>query len=710
MNQTFNHTRTEPEEDLLQCPYDPVHRILPKRMQTHLLKCRRAILGQPTSPYYQRALNMDVCKFNSKHHVQKDALDAHHNNCPDKKEYFSNVTQVTSSDDPDKLPGWMKLVDDSVLKKQPAGDEETWEDEWQETYDPMEKINSNTDIIYNPQGLSKAKKRDYAYNRRLQAEGVLTEATNSFCKDEENWGEEDWNTNEWSSTRNNTDAQKTNSKSNENVNAWSQKQNNTKSKTNNKGRKVETNRNQHTSDGWTEVAPRFRKDKYKNNGNGFVQENNESWGWDNNPTPTAIKSNIGRNSFDQKTNTQDGWGSESRPTPSNSSSYQKVQLDEQAWNKNDSWGKEIGFASSIISHDVPTAPISNDYSNDDDGGWGKETLSSINPYLNQHQSIEKVVEDDEGWEGEEYTPEPYIDPWGTVIGTDPDEIASKLSVEQKKLEEEKTCETWGGSTIDVAPVSLGTSNTAPKHKKGDRKSEGSGPKLSGNARAFAPPEFPPHSKLTRNAMEFTPPGYPSETGNNSKLPVLTSNAELPKENISSTTSILTTDTDTPASVLTENDSEMEQNKKPPAPPPGFPQAAPSESGSSEVSFNPAGDNKCEPGENTFSHEDRNKKVGGKKVNVELEDNAKKTSVDIPAQQNSKLHHRSNSAKARKRSGGRKKREKNHDKNKTDRITNISKIASTSMAVKCLALAIVIGLFISLYFVIVIVLLSLKTDM
>ena len=114
----------EPEEELVQCPYDPVHRILPKRMQTHLIKCRKAVLGQPTSPYYQRALNMEICKFSTKHHIQKEQLDAHHRNCPDKKEFFSNTIQTTSSNQPEKRPGWMDLVDDGYLKKQqPAVDD-----------------------------------------------------------------------------------------------------------------------------------------------------------------------------------------------------------------------------------------------------------------------------------------------------------------------------------------------------------------------------------------------------------------------------------------------------------------------------------------------------------------------------------------------------------------------------------------------------------
>jgi len=91
--------------------------------------------------------------------------------CPSKKEFFSNTTQVSASSEPEKLPGWMKLVDHSAVQRKPSPDEENWEDEWQETYDPMKKVNTNTNIIYNPQGLSKAKKRDYAINRRMQAEG-----------------------------------------------------------------------------------------------------------------------------------------------------------------------------------------------------------------------------------------------------------------------------------------------------------------------------------------------------------------------------------------------------------------------------------------------------------------------------------------------------------------------------------------------------------
>ena len=49
---------TAPEyiEEKLQCPYDPVHMIAPDVMLKHLYKCKKALLKQPTSPYYLKAL------------------------------------------------------------------------------------------------------------------------------------------------------------------------------------------------------------------------------------------------------------------------------------------------------------------------------------------------------------------------------------------------------------------------------------------------------------------------------------------------------------------------------------------------------------------------------------------------------------------------------------------------------------------------------
>merc|ERR1719189_3010594 len=143
----------------------------------------------------------------------------------------------------------MKLIDDSALKKQPAGDEETWEDEWQQTYDPMEKINSNTDIIYNPQGLSKAKKRDYAFNRRLQAEGLLNEGNDKIEQNGENWGDDDWETN--NITTNTNTSQQLNGRTNGDLSDGAKmipKQNKTSKKKNKKLTNGDNNQSEQSND------------------------------------------------------------------------------------------------------------------------------------------------------------------------------------------------------------------------------------------------------------------------------------------------------------------------------------------------------------------------------------------------------------------------------------------------------------------------------
>ena len=102
-------------------------------------------------------------------------------------------------------------------------------------------------------------------------------------------------------------------------------------------------------------------------------------------------------------------------------------------------------------------PMNANYSKnvDDDGGWG--ATSFLNPYLNlAQQSGKKVHDDDEdGWEAEcgEFIPEPYIDEWGTVTGSNPKYIASQLREKQEKLKEERS-DSWGGgvNNADWSPT------------------------------------------------------------------------------------------------------------------------------------------------------------------------------------------------------------------------------------------------------------------
>lgn len=61
-------------EQLKECPYDKVHMVAAKRMQYHLMKCRR---NHPGAEFA-------VCPYNARHEVRKPELRYHMTNCPDK--------------------------------------------------------------------------------------------------------------------------------------------------------------------------------------------------------------------------------------------------------------------------------------------------------------------------------------------------------------------------------------------------------------------------------------------------------------------------------------------------------------------------------------------------------------------------------------------------------------------------------------------------
>lgn len=61
-------------EELIPCPYDKVHMIRAKRMQYHLMKCRRNYAGR----------DFATCPFNARHEMPRPELRYHMSNCPDK--------------------------------------------------------------------------------------------------------------------------------------------------------------------------------------------------------------------------------------------------------------------------------------------------------------------------------------------------------------------------------------------------------------------------------------------------------------------------------------------------------------------------------------------------------------------------------------------------------------------------------------------------
>ncbi|XP_060068141.1 uncharacterized protein LOC132548303 [Ylistrum balloti] len=61
-------------EEMIECPYDKVHMIAAKRMQYHMMKCRRNHPGA----------DFAVCPYNARHEVRRPELRYHMVNCPDK--------------------------------------------------------------------------------------------------------------------------------------------------------------------------------------------------------------------------------------------------------------------------------------------------------------------------------------------------------------------------------------------------------------------------------------------------------------------------------------------------------------------------------------------------------------------------------------------------------------------------------------------------
>ncbi len=150
MNQTFRNTRSEYEEELLQCPYVPTHRVAPgTRFQNHLRKCRAEQLKQTTSPFHAAAKDMQVCKFDVSHHVPSKKMAQHMKECD--KRVLLEVDLVQKTEEPE----WKKVLGRPVTEAPDWGDDdgEDWDkEEAVPAYNPMRKIKeAKGNILFNPQ-------------------------------------------------------------------------------------------------------------------------------------------------------------------------------------------------------------------------------------------------------------------------------------------------------------------------------------------------------------------------------------------------------------------------------------------------------------------------------------------------------------------------------------------------------------------------------
>ena len=89
-SQTFSHSVVEFREELLDCPYDNAHKIIPDRLVKHLVKCRNSSLKHQ----YKTAINIKICEYDSSHHVHKSQMEEHLKQCPS-AQYYQQEAALT---------------------------------------------------------------------------------------------------------------------------------------------------------------------------------------------------------------------------------------------------------------------------------------------------------------------------------------------------------------------------------------------------------------------------------------------------------------------------------------------------------------------------------------------------------------------------------------------------------------------------------------
>ncbi|XP_067634929.1 gametocyte-specific factor 1 homolog [Eurosta solidaginis] len=140
------------DEELITCPYDSGHRMLRKRLQMHLMKCR---LNYPDVELYE-------CPLNKTHMVPEPEIKYHLASCPDRKivlHYMYEDVKGCSAD--------AEIA--NGVKHAPIECEENWDDTDAGSYNP-DVYASNMPIIRQPLGVQPSQRRIFRVEeeRRLQ--------------------------------------------------------------------------------------------------------------------------------------------------------------------------------------------------------------------------------------------------------------------------------------------------------------------------------------------------------------------------------------------------------------------------------------------------------------------------------------------------------------------------------------------------------------
>ncbi|XP_061386375.1 uncharacterized protein LOC133321298 [Musca vetustissima] len=173
---------------MVECPYNKAHRMLRKRLQSHLLKCR---LQYPN-------VELRKCPFNLSHLIPEPEFTHHATNCPDRK----LITQY-KYDAPEDL-------DEEKPKHAPIESEENWDETDVADYDPSTYVEKAT-VIRCPQGPTPSERKEFIKQERKRLGDVDSEG------DDDNDGvevleprSESRNSERWERSRSKSPAQRTN--------------------------------------------------------------------------------------------------------------------------------------------------------------------------------------------------------------------------------------------------------------------------------------------------------------------------------------------------------------------------------------------------------------------------------------------------------------------------------------------------------------------
>ncbi|XP_055998472.1 uncharacterized protein LOC125683191 isoform X2 [Ostrea edulis] len=148
-------------EELTPCPYDKVHMIRAKRMQYHLMKCRKNYAGR----------DFATCPFNARHEMPKPELRYHLANCPDKALIEPMLAYENSKKNGEEGSMFKGNTDLPVYENLNINSEENWDAEIPSVarigVDPQFLAKQDHMII---PGLTKSEKREFVKQMNIPAE------------------------------------------------------------------------------------------------------------------------------------------------------------------------------------------------------------------------------------------------------------------------------------------------------------------------------------------------------------------------------------------------------------------------------------------------------------------------------------------------------------------------------------------------------------